>query len=102
MIGATGRRRFLLAAAAGAGVLAVASVLGAPLSGGGFSINPSAFTGGGGTSSGAGYTVSGVIGQPVVAASGGSGYTVGAGLFAAMEAGEPSYRVIAPGLAANP
>lgn len=96
------QRRAVLAASAGCALLVAGVALASPLTGSGFQLNPSAITGGGGTSSSAGYSVSGTIGQPVVATSSGSGYTVGAGLFAAMEAGDPTYRITAPGLAANP
>ena len=96
------RRRAVLAAGAGCALLFAGAALASPLTGGGYRLAPSAFTGGGDTSSAPGYTLTGVIGQPVVATSSGGGYTLGAGLFAAMEAGDRTFRITAPGLAANP
>lgn len=95
-------RRSLLALGAGSALLVVGAVLASPLTGSGYRVNPSAFTGGGGSSSGVGYSLTGVVGQPVVTTASGSSYTLGAGLFAAMEAGDPTFRITAPGLAANP
>jgi hypothetical protein len=95
-------RRALVALGVGATLLGAGAVFGAPLTGGGYSLNPSAFTGGGGTSAGGGYSVSGAVGQPLVASASGGGYTIGTGIFAVMEAGETTYRITAPGLRANP
>ncbi len=102
MIGRKQRRRAIVALGLGATLVGAGVVLGAPLTGGGYSLYPSAFTGGGGTSTGAGYSVSGAVGQPLVNSASGGAYTIGTGLFAVMEPGETTYRITAPGLRANP
>jgi len=93
-----------IAAAALAVTAATASVAVAfGLAAGGYNIDPSATTGGGGTSAGGDYVVQGAIGQPFAGSLSSSGYVLSNGIFAGAGAHDvPIFRLFAPALTSNP
>ncbi len=93
-----------VAAAAVAVTAATASVAVAfGLAAGGYRIDPSATTGGGGTSTGGDYIVQGAIGQPFAGSLSSSGFVLSNGIFAGAGAHDiPTFRLFVPALTSNP
>lgn len=93
------RRKAMLVAIVAGGFVAVA---GAQSGGGPYRIDPAAIAGGGGTSTGDAYRLSGTFGQPATTRLSGSAYVLHDGFWAPAPGSAPSDLIFADGFDPGP